>query len=118
MDVLKVYYIDDEPDLLEIFKDTFETDWCFIETFKDPLSALKLIHQCPPDLIFLDLRMPGMTGMEIGSKIDIQIPKFLITGDLTVASSPHFLSILEKPLKINQVVSILEMYRKKKFPSP
>lgn len=43
---LKVYYIDDEPDLLELFADLFSSKEIEIKTFADPLKAveLSLIH--------------------------------------------------------------------------
>ena len=37
---LKIYYLDDEPDLLEIFTDTFSSDSIKVTTFSDALPAI------------------------------------------------------------------------------
>src|SRR5439155_9646709 len=38
----------------------------------DPVEALPLIARDRPDVLFLDIQMPGMTGFELLSKIDPQ----------------------------------------------
>lgn len=34
------------------------------------VAALKIVHDVAPDLIFLDIRMPGMDGIEVASQLD------------------------------------------------
>lgn len=58
----------------------------------DGLQALEIIERQPPDLIFLDLHMPGMTGGELTEALRgraewAKIPVVLMTGDPENAAS-------------------------------
>lgn len=61
---LRVLVVDDEPDILEILsynllKENFE-----VYTANDGLRGLEMAQKYHPDLIIMDIRMPGMTGIE------------------------------------------------------
>ena len=60
--------IDDEPlarmvvlEYLQGFKDQIEV----LQECNDGFEGLKAIQQYQPDLVFLDVQMPGMTGLEV-----------------------------------------------------
>lgn len=94
---LKVYYVDDETDLLEMFQETYSTPEILINVFSDPQLALRTIESDPPDLIFLDYRLPNTTGDRMALQMSPGIRKALITGDLSVKLEAHFEKIFEKP---------------------
>ena len=110
--LLNVYYLDDEPDLLESFKDTFETDSVRVTTFQHPKDCLNAISKHSPDLLFLDFRLPGVTGDKIASEISDRIPKVLVTGDLSVETSAKFVAVVHKPFDHGLVESLIHSYRK------
>lgn len=61
--------IDDEPIALEVLK-THAEKVSFVDlkaTFVSPSEALAYLQQYPVDLIFLDIRMPDVTGIEFAS---------------------------------------------------
>jgi CheY-like chemotaxis protein len=95
---LKVYYLDDEPDLLEIFVDTFSSSLVEITTFTDPIKAIAVIKSSPPDLLFLDFRLPYTTGLMVAEQLDPNIPKVLVTGDMSIKPSSVFKMVCEKPI--------------------
>ena len=109
----KIIYLDDESDLCEIFKESFETDIIKIQTFVNPDEAIKEIQSNPPDLLFLDYRLPSTTGDIIAQKPNPQLLKVLITGDLTVSPQANYLRIFHKPFKFQEMKDFLDSLIKK-----
>ncbi|MFH1283539.1 MAG: response regulator transcription factor [bacterium] len=69
MDKKKVLVIDDEPDILRIVKDVLESEGFQTSSAKNAASAFKRIKEFMPDIIILDLKLPGMDGLEICKKL-------------------------------------------------
>lgn len=107
----KVFYIDDEPDLLELFIDLFSSKNVEVVTFLDPEAAVRAIWAEPPDLLFVDSRLPKTTGAQVARLIDPAIPKVLITGDLATVPDPNFSIVFSKPLNIPEIAGFIESLR-------
>ncbi len=110
----EVFYLDDEPDLLELFADSFGDSECTITTFTQPGPLMDAIEFSPPDLLVLDYRLPGTTGDAVALSVNPDIPKVLITGDLYLEPQAKFIAIIRKPYKAFEVRTILDDARKKK----
>lgn len=108
---LKIIYVDDELDLLDIFVDEFSRPGFEILTFSDPKMAIDEIKSNPPDLLFLDYQLPGTTGEKIALEIDPLIPKVLITGNLSIKTQVNFLRVLQKPISFSEIESILASFQ-------
>lgn len=106
----KIYYVDDEPELLEIFIDCFTSPELSISTFTDPKHAIRAIQQSPPDLLILDYRMPDMTGDQLAQTVDKSIHKVMITGDLEVVPKAEFLKIFRKPYNLFELKELIDGY--------
>jgi len=64
---LRCFAIDDEPLALQQMISYIEQT-PFLELiggFKDAVSALEKIHELQPDLLFVDINMPGLNGMDL-----------------------------------------------------
>ncbi len=109
---IKVYYLDDEPDLLEVFKEVFESAQVQISTFSDPNKAIAEIQARPPDILFLDYRLPNITGDEIALQLDPFMPKALISGDLDIVCQAKFVAQFSKPYKIPLIEEFISSYIK------
>ncbi|MGI9519540.1 MAG: HD domain-containing phosphohydrolase, partial [Pirellulaceae bacterium] len=62
----RILIIDDEPTVTKMLRNHLQkADYQHIESENDALKALDRIQQWRPDLIILDIRMPGLNGLEI-----------------------------------------------------
>ena len=105
--VIKVYYVDDEPELCELFDDLFANSQVLVCTFSDPREALEKILSNPPDILFTDYRMPVMSGLELAQKIPAYIKKYLVTGENSISMDFIFEAILNKPLNVQEIRKII-----------
>jgi two-component system, LytTR family, response regulator len=72
--MIRAFLLDDEPlavkRLTRLLNATSRVE--IIGASTDPVEALPPIARERPDVLFLDIQMPGMTGFELLSKIDPQ----------------------------------------------
>jgi DNA-binding NtrC family response regulator len=110
----KVVYIDDEVDLCDIFKESFEATNLAVDVYSDPEMAIQAINANPPGLVFIDFRLPNMTGEQVAQRIPAHLPKVLITGELTVGPSANFLRVFHKPFRFGEVQTFINQYAAKR----
>lgn len=115
MEPLKVYYLDDEIDLLEMFRDLFSGPGIEIRTFVDPALAIAEVWRSPPDLLILDYRLPNTTGDKIAQLLDPGLPKIMITGDLMVKTNSTFERVFHKPYSFSEMAEFLESARRRRL---
>ena len=65
----KIVIIEDEPDILEVLSYNLKREGYDIHTASDGTRGLALVRQQVPDLVLLDLMLPGMDGVEICTAI-------------------------------------------------
>lgn len=81
-----VLVVEDEPHALELARHSLQIAGYEVQTATTAEEALTLLHRaCCPDLILLDLRLPGMSGLELArrlreSVITGAIPLVALTG--------------------------------------
>ena len=71
----KVLLVDDEPDIVELLKYNLEREGYQVFTALNGRDALKAAKLNRPDLIVLDIMMPGMDGVEVCNQLRQQ-PEF------------------------------------------
>ncbi len=73
----KLLIVDDEPNLRLLYEAEFKSMGYDVTLAEDGPTALKMLDETKPDLVILDIRMPGMDGIEALSEIlskDNQLP--------------------------------------------
>ena len=65
----RILIVDDEENLRILYKKELLKDGYIVELAASGEEALKKFEEEPPDLVVLDIKMPGMDGMEVMSKI-------------------------------------------------
>jgi two-component system, OmpR family, alkaline phosphatase synthesis response regulator PhoP len=63
--VKKILIADDEPDILEILQYNLQAEGFAVITAKNGNEAIDMAKRNLPDLIILDVMMPGKTGIEV-----------------------------------------------------
>ncbi|MCX6079293.1 MAG: response regulator transcription factor [Chloroflexi bacterium] len=61
----KILVIDDEPKIVEICQDYLKASGFEVISARDGLQGLNIARREKPDLIVLDLMMPGMDGLDV-----------------------------------------------------
>jgi DNA-binding response OmpR family regulator len=65
----KIVIIEDEPDILDILSFNLKREGYDVYSSSDGIKGLALVNKVVPDLVLLDLMLPGLDGVEICSSI-------------------------------------------------
>jgi len=65
----RLLLVDDEAPVLDVLSEYFTTQGYAVETASNGPDALSAARHHRPDLVLLDIRMPGMDGVEVLKKI-------------------------------------------------
>jgi len=65
----KILIVDDDPMMRLLMRESLENEHYSIEETEDGESALESISNNPPDIVLLDVKMPGMSGFDVCSEI-------------------------------------------------
>jgi CheY-like chemotaxis protein len=115
-----VYLADDEPGLLAVEREALEAAGYAVAAFPDGAKLLDAVRQRPPDLIFLDLNMPVMTGWEARERLladpkTARIPVVAVTArggrsaEQTAMRALGFVSVLRKPFRVADLLALAEV---------
>ena len=119
-----IHIIDDEKEIRYTLKKMFEISGYDVATFSSGETALPVIMRDHPDVIILDLHLPGMKGLEILSRLkrfDSEIEVIMITGFADVVSAVKAIKLgardyIKKPVvfeELNLIVhNALEVKKK------
>ena len=64
-EAVRLLLVEDDPEVARMYQLKLELDGYSVELAGDGEAALRMATENPPDLIFLDIRLPGMTGLEL-----------------------------------------------------
>lgn len=64
MDTLKILIVEDDRDLSTMYRLKFEKEWFETKIADNGLNAIALVTEFEPNVILLDIMMPGMDGFE------------------------------------------------------
>ena len=108
--------VDDEPlavRLLESFVNK-TPDLQLAGSFTDSVEAINVIKELKPDLLFLDIQMPDMSGMELAYVVPAETKIIFTTAFKEYAYESYEVSALDfllKPIRYNKFISAVEKAR-------
>ncbi len=86
---LNIMVVDDEPGMLQLLKRILEPEGYGVTAADNGRAALALLEECGPDLVILDIMMPGLDGFQVLNIIRQRsnVPVIMLTGrgDVTTA---------------------------------
>lgn len=121
----KILVVDDEPDITASFQSFFGRRGFLVNTAASGKDALNIIKTSRPDLVFLDLTLPELTGKEVLREMrafDKKTKVIIITGHALESEDEdrEFQSLgisayLNKPIILEQLVEITESVLEDRF---
>jgi len=119
----RVLLVDDELDFLEVMEERLKNRGMEVTTSSNAEDALKQVASEPFDAVILDLKMPGIDGLETLNLIKEQRPEvqvILLTGHATVekgveAIKRGAMEFVEKPADLEFLTEKIESAREKKM---
>ena len=108
-----VIVVDDEPTVCDVVRESLSSLELEIETHTDSYQALESITSRRPEIVIVDLHMPGMSGMELLEKVvgfDAGIEVFLLTGDYSTSAAVDAIKkgaadYLTKPISVANLLA-------------
>ena len=61
----RILVVDDETNIVSSLKEILSDEGYAVSVTEDGLNALDMIQSDPPDLLLLDVWLPGMDGIEV-----------------------------------------------------
>ncbi len=115
----RILLVDDDADILTSMQAAFEPTGAVIDTANNGNMAVELVEKNDPDLVVLDMMLPGRSGFLVLEKIKARKPRnskpfvIMITGNQggrhkafaeTLGVSEYF----NKPVKMDKLISTAE----------
>ena len=114
---MKILIVDDEKLMRELLVDVFESEGHSVRSAQDGVDALSVYQEFSPEVIVLDVMMPGIDGFEVCRKIrndfaDKETCIYLLTGmggnDLVVRGREQGANkVLFKPISNSDLINIV-----------
>ena len=119
---MKVLLVDDEEEFVKALAERLKMRDLRSDTVLDGEEALSFVEDQEPDVMVLDLKMPGIDGMEVLRQVRKAYPKIqviILTGhgtekDVEEAKRLGAFEYLEKPVNLDVLVKKMKAaYRRK-----
>ena len=125
MEKIKILLVDDEQEFVETLSERIKMREHDSDVALNGEQALKKMDDDLPDVVVLDLKMPGMDGMEVLRRIRKAYPKvqvIMLTGhgsekDEEEARKLGAFEYLQKPVEIDTLMQKVKKAYKNKFES-
>ena len=109
--------VDDEPLAVRLLVSYVEKtpDLTLLASYTDSINALNAVKEQKPDLLFLDIQMPNMDGMELAHSLPEQTRVVFTTAFKEYAFESYEVSALDfllKPVRYNKFLAAVEKARK------
>lgn len=109
------YIIDDEPIAIDIIRHYLSKldEFKVIGSFEEPLEAFSALKQQPADLIFMDIQMPGLSGLELLKALSSKPAAILTTAHREYALDGFELDVVDyllKPIEFQRFLQAINKF--------
>ncbi|NQV55368.1 MAG: response regulator transcription factor [Rhodospirillales bacterium] len=111
-----VHIVEDDPDLQEIFAENFATVGLNTKTYSDGRDFLDRLPGDGAGCVFIDIRMPGMSGLELQDRLQslaLLLPVIMMSGhgDISIAvraMKAGAFDFIDKPFNLQNALEIAQ----------
>ena len=119
LDGKRILLVDDDADILTAMQAAFEPTGATVETANNGNKAVEMVEKSDPDVVVLDMMLPGRSGFLVLEKIKAKKPRnskpfvIMITGNQggrhkMYAESLGVSEYFTKPVKMDKLISTAE----------
>ena len=117
MKLLTCMIVDDEPLAVRLLESYVEKtpDLQLLASYTDSITAINAIKEQKPDLLFLDIQMPNIDGMELAHSLPTETRVVFTTAFKEYAFESYEVNALDfllKPIRYNKFLGSIEKARK------
>jgi len=113
---LRTMVLEDDPETNELMCTTLKNFFAEVHSAFDGESALELYEQHQPDIIFIDIILPGKSGLDIAKEIREINPKQMIVivsasddmGNISEAVKIGVNNFIRKPINTDKMIDVLK----------
>jgi len=113
---LKTLVLEDEPETNELMCTTLKNFFSEVHSAVDADSAMRMFEQHSPDIIFIDIILPGKSGLEVAKEIREINPKQIIVivsasndmGNISEAVKIGVNNFIRKPIDTDKMIDVLK----------
>ena len=115
---MRVLIVEDDPASRELMEDMVKMEGHDLRTAEDGYQALSLFKEFKPDLVFSDIQMPKMDGLELLERIRDISPETIVVMMTAFGCEEYALkalrlranNYLQKPIRHDDIFPLLEKY--------
>ncbi len=123
-----ILIVDDNESNLKLMKAVLDSDDYVVKTAMDAEEAIKVLETFEPQLILMDIQLPGMDGLEFARllKCDsarrqiriLALTAYAMKGDEEKAIAAGCDGYITKPIDTRSLTKLVDAYLDNRFPSP
>ena len=125
MTVRSVLVVDDDSGMAETLADILSVFGYAVTTASSAVAAVRVVTQTRPDLVLMDVRMPGLSGVEALKRMRALAPQLAVImmtafarDDLAEeARRAAALAVLPKPLDMERLLALLTQVARSEGPT-
>jgi DNA-binding NtrC family response regulator len=113
----RIFVVDDEPKIGDLFENVLQRDGYEVDTFIDPLKVLDALDDgTSPDVVLADMMMPDLSGVELMEKLqerEVDAPVIIMTAHSSVQTAVEAMQqgafhYLQKPVNLEEMRALLD----------
>lgn len=120
---MRVLVVDDDPDIVSILRRGLAYEGYTVDTASDGNEALAKVRQAEPDVVVLDIMMPGLDGVEVARRLreTDDVPILMLTAKGTTADKVEGLDsgaddYVVKPFDIDELLARVKSLLRRRQP--
>lgn len=121
---MRILVVDDDQQILSVLKRGLGFEGYAVDTAENGEKALALARQTPPDLVVLDIMMPGIEGIEVTKRLrqGSDVPVLLLTAKVATSDKVAGLDAgaddyLIKPFALDELLARVRALLRRRQPS-